>query len=414
LEETAMNGPERDSRGEIGGLLFVDMRLIDGTDLRTMLKRFGPLTPVRAVAIIRQVASALDAAHESGVMHRDVKPENILITRDEFAYLADLGIANAATDDKLTEPGTAVGTYAYLAPERFTDDEVTYRADIYALACVLHECLTGSQIARGMAKRPGDRFASAGDLALAAHDALTVPDQDKSDTRLERSQLATVPGTAVPNAAFHPPYQPAWTPPQQPPNKSKVWIPIAAVGGLLFLILGALGIWLIVKPGSSSTPAAPTTSETTTTQRTTTSALANTYTRRLLNMLPPGYSGSACEPVDPPVTDALATADCSKSSLPGGPASSRYSLFADIDTLNAHFEAGIKEDSELLQCPGSGIASPTTWHYDATPNLSAGKVACGTYKGNGDIVWTKESDLLLGDAEAAKLDDVHDWWLKNG
>ena len=191
--------------GEVDGLLYVDMRMIDGTDLRKMLKRFGPMTSARAVAIVRQIASALDAAHESGIMHRDVKPENIILTRDDFAYLVDFGIANAATDEKLTELGTAVGTYAYMAPERFTNDEVTYRADVYALACVLHECLTGSQpypgdsvsvvitahlmqpipkpseerpgipttfdqvIARGMAKKPEERFASAGDLAMAAN-----------------------------------------------------------------------------------------------------------------------------------------------------------------------------------------------------------------------------------------------------
>jgi len=94
--------------GEIDGLLYVDMRMIDGTDLRKMLSRFGPLTPARAVAIIRQVASALDAAHESGITHRDVKPENILITGDDFAYLVDFGIANAATDEKLTAIGTVV------------------------------------------------------------------------------------------------------------------------------------------------------------------------------------------------------------------------------------------------------------------------------------------------------------------
>ena len=131
--------------GEIDGQLYVDMRYIDGTDLRKMLTRYGPLTPARAVAIVRQIASALDAAHESGLVHRDVKPENILITRDDFAYLVDFGIANASTDEKLTELGTAVGTYAYMAPERFTNGEVTYRADIYALACVLYECLTGGQ-----------------------------------------------------------------------------------------------------------------------------------------------------------------------------------------------------------------------------------------------------------------------------
>ncbi|MBC9050309.1 serine/threonine protein kinase PknH, partial [Mycobacterium tuberculosis variant africanum] len=130
--------------GEVDGQMFLEMRLVEGTDLDSVLKRFGPLTPPRAVAIITQIASALDAAHADGVMHRDVKPQNILITRDDFAYLVDFGIASATTDEKLTQLGTAVGTWKYMAPERFSNDEVTYRADIYALACVLHECLTGA------------------------------------------------------------------------------------------------------------------------------------------------------------------------------------------------------------------------------------------------------------------------------
>jgi serine/threonine kinase PknH len=245
--------------GEIDGVLYVDMRFIDGTDLRKMLSRYGPLTPARAVAIVRQIASALDAAHESGIMHRDVKPENILITRDDFAYLVDFGIANAATDEKLTELGTAVGTYAYMAPERFTNAEVTYRADIYALACVLHECLTGGQpypadsvsvvitahltqpipqpsevrpgiprafdevISRGMAKDPKDRYATAGDLATAAHEALATRDQDQADTILTRSAAATIPGVITPPPTERTPTTPAsflTPPPSIPPGSS--------------------------------------------------------------------------------------------------------------------------------------------------------------------------------------------------
>src|SRR5689334_466328 len=118
--------------GEIDGKMFLEMRLIEGTDLDTMLKRFGPLAPPRAVAIITQIASALDAAHAAGVMHRDVKPPNILVTRDDFAYLVDFGIAAATTDEKLTQMGYAVGTWKYMAPERFTKAEVTFRADVYA------------------------------------------------------------------------------------------------------------------------------------------------------------------------------------------------------------------------------------------------------------------------------------------
>ncbi len=108
--------------GEINGQLYLDMRLIDGANLATVLKRTGPMSPPRAVAIVRQVAAALDAAHAGGVTHRDVKPENILITGDDFAYLVDFGIARAGTDPGLTQAGMAMGTYKYMAPERFSDN----------------------------------------------------------------------------------------------------------------------------------------------------------------------------------------------------------------------------------------------------------------------------------------------------
>ncbi|WAC89215.1 serine/threonine protein kinase PknE [Mycobacterium sp. Aquia_213] len=209
--------------GEIDGQLYVDMRLIDGLDAATILSRYGPLKPPRAVAIVRQIGSALDAAHAAGITHRDVKPENILISGDDFAYLVDFGIASATSDEKLTQFGTTVGTFKYMAPERFSDTEVTYRADIYALACVLYECLTGSPpfqgdqvsvmsahlhqsiprpsatrpgipaafdqvIARGMAKDPLDRYPTCGDLSAAAYAALATPDQDRATDILQRSQ----------------------------------------------------------------------------------------------------------------------------------------------------------------------------------------------------------------------------------
>ncbi|WP_374024978.1 serine/threonine-protein kinase PknH/PknJ [Mycobacterium sp. HNNTM2301] len=258
--------------GEIDGQMFLEMRLVEGTDLDSVLKRFGPLAPPRAVAIITQIASALDAAHAAGVMHRDVKPQNILVTRDDFAYLVDFGIASATTDEKLTQLGTAVGTWKYMAPERFSNAEVTYRADIYALACVLYECLTGSPpyradsvsvlvtahmmdpipqptvlrpgipkafdavIARGMAKKPADRYASAGDLALAAHEALSDPDQDHAATILRRSQEATLPGTVtlgpqrtLADTAMAPPPTPAAnTPPPSSPNPPPGSTPVPA------------------------------------------------------------------------------------------------------------------------------------------------------------------------------------------
>ncbi|APD84335.1 serine/threonine-protein kinase PknD [Mycobacterium intracellulare] len=213
--------------GEIDGRFYVDMRLVDGVDLGTLLRRDGPLAAPRAIAIISQVAAALDAAHAVGVTHRDVTPGNILITGSDFAYLADFGIARAATDPGLTQFGTAIGTYYYMAPERFTDDTVTHSADIYSLACVLSECLTGSPpyradtierlvaahltkappspsqlrpgafppaldqvIAKGMAKRPEERYRTAGEFAAAAHDALTTSEQRKATTILREGEDA--------------------------------------------------------------------------------------------------------------------------------------------------------------------------------------------------------------------------------
>ena len=196
--------------GEIDGRLYVTMRLIDGKTITELLVD-GPLAPQRAVSIVEQIAAALGAAHRIGLVHRDVKPSNILVTEDDFAYLIDFGIARAADATKLTSTGSTVGTLAYMAPERFTSDREDARADIYALTCVLYECLTGSQpfpgdsverqitshltlppprpstmqpgispqmdqvIATGMAKNPDQRYATTRDLAAAARAALTAP-----------------------------------------------------------------------------------------------------------------------------------------------------------------------------------------------------------------------------------------------
>ncbi len=461
--------------GEIDGVMFVDMRMIDGTDLRKILKSYGPMTPARAVAVVRQIASALDAAHEAGIMHRDVKPENILITRDDFAYLVDFGIANAATDEKLTELGSAVGTYAYMAPERFSNDEVTYRADIYALACVLHECLTGSQpfpadsvsvvitshlmqpiprpsvmrpgipaafdqvIARGMAKKPADRFATAGDLAAAANNALTQRDQDQAADIVQRSQAATMPGIggaigAAPTpppqsltpspfpAAAHVPFQGQWnTPPPAAKPTSATWIPLVAAAAVFVVVIGALGLWWVLKkdePTSRGIAASTSTGGDTTKSRAprTTSPSANPepFENKLFSALPASYDDGACQPARPPATGALATVDCGETNVPTGPKVARYSIFANQETLDQHFKDAIAQNSELVKCPGSDLDSPTAWNYDANPEEIAGQVACGTYDGGPDITWTNDADLLLADVQGPNLDDLHKWWNEFG
>lgn len=480
--------------GEVDGLLFVDMRMIDGTDLRKVLKEQGAMSPARATAIVAQIASALDAAHRAGITHRDVKPENILLTRDDFAYLVDFGIANAVTDEALTELGTAVGTYSYMAPERFTNGEVTHRADVYALTCVLHECLTGSQpfqgdsvsvvitahlnqpaptpsrmrpgipaglddvVARGMAKRPEDRFDSAGEMARAATAALTSTDQDQAASILQRGQDATMmaplpPPPPPPGYGATPPppppayggtpaYAGSYPPPPPPGAPPPGWAatpppPSGGSKGPMILILGAaavivlalvaVGIWLVVKPGdSTSGPVAssPTSSagETTPsrepTRRTRTSTAppppTESYDQQLMALLSAGHDSSNCQPVSPPAASALATVDCSQTTMPNGPAFTRYSLFGDQAALDAAFQEAIGVNSELLQCPASGIDSPTTWHYTETPDEVAGQIACGTYNDNPDVVWTNDGSLLLADAQGPNLDDLHNWWLEFG
>jgi serine/threonine protein kinase len=197
--------------GEIDGRLYLDMRLIEGQNLGTMLEDAEkPLGTQFAVKVVEQVATALDAAHEAGLIHRDVKPSNILITNRDFVYLIDFGLARTAGEKGLTTAGNTLGTLAYMAPERFEGAQIDPRADIYALTCVLYECITGSRpypaesyeqqikghmvsppprpsaldpklsafddvIAKGMAKKPDKRYQTAGDLAAAARRALETP-----------------------------------------------------------------------------------------------------------------------------------------------------------------------------------------------------------------------------------------------
>ena len=204
------------THGEVNGRLFVDMRLVEGTNLQTMLD-YGPLAPARAVRIIEQIAKALHAAHKIRLLHRDVKPSNILIDEDDdYAYLIDFGIALTIGERGLTSVGDVIGTFHYMAPERFKPDEpgvppIDARSDIYSLACVLYECLTGRHpfpgdelekqvanhlfttpprpsttnpalgrgfdpiIAKGMAKDPGDRYQTVVEFARAARGVVTMP-----------------------------------------------------------------------------------------------------------------------------------------------------------------------------------------------------------------------------------------------
>ena len=129
--------------GERDGHLYLAMRYVEGEDLRTILAREGKLEPERALRVLGQIAGALDAAHAAGLVHRDVKPANVLLDENEHAYLTDFGITKQVGGAS-TETGQMVGTLDYLAPEQIRGEPVDGRTDCYALACVLYECLAGA------------------------------------------------------------------------------------------------------------------------------------------------------------------------------------------------------------------------------------------------------------------------------
>ena len=194
--------------GEENGVSYVTMRYIDGTDLRALLRSGGRLETGRALRLVDHVAGALDDAHRRGLVHRDVKPGNVLVARrddEEHAYLTDFGLTKeSAAPSDLTGTGLAIGTADYIAPEQAQGRELDGRADTYALACVLYQCLSGAVpydhdseldkvwahvhqpppsladvrpdlppelgrvLARAMAKDPGERPPTTGRFARAA------------------------------------------------------------------------------------------------------------------------------------------------------------------------------------------------------------------------------------------------------
>lgn len=288
--------------GEEDGLLFVTMDLIDGPDLRRLLIKGGVLEPDRATRLIGQVASALDVAHSRGLVHRDIKPGNVLIEQreeGEHAYLTDFGLAKrfdqASQASGLTGTGAFVGTLDYVAPEQIRGEHVDARTDVYALGCVLYEVLAGRPpfaareenvakiyahlqdeppwlpgeeagdldevIGRALAKTPGDRFPSAGDLARAATAAASgiqpslgersvatgtaaprtpVEVQPLPDT----VETAGPPPTGPPTEALSEPEVPGPSTGTQPiptePVVRRPWLLFFGVGGVFAIVIAAV------------------------------------------------------------------------------------------------------------------------------------------------------------------------------
>jgi streptogramin lyase len=203
--------PTYDSR-EVDGELLVIMRLIEGGDLRGLIDREGSLPPRRAINLLAQVADALDAAHAAGIVHRDVKPHNILVEGDR-AYLSDFGLAKAVDESGAAGSASVVGTAQYMSPEQWRGDSIGPAADVYSLGCVLYEAITGiapfqreeaetppempqgveESIRRAVAKDPGARYRTAGALIAAARAAEGSEVRPTAVLSHDASERTTVP-----------------------------------------------------------------------------------------------------------------------------------------------------------------------------------------------------------------------------
>jgi YVTN family beta-propeller protein len=294
--------------GEEDGLLFVTMDLIDGTDLRGMLNREGKLDPRRAAQIIDEVASALDAAHARGLVHRDIKPGNILIEAETgHVYLTDFGLARQIdATSGVTATGAFVGTLDYVAPEQIRGERVDARADVYALGCVLFELLTGNTpfaarddkvakmyahleeeppslrvlhpelpagldavLKRALAKDPADRFPSAGDLARAVDAAVEGGETAVAERSVGVGPAAPGPPEATTTAERRRDESTAPAPPAAPRRRSRTGpLVLAAVA------IAAVVVVIVVATGGgdagsgSTTPDAKTTTTSTTPEAT--------------------------------------------------------------------------------------------------------------------------------------------------
>ncbi len=257
--------------GEAEGLLYISMRYVEGEDLRTLINREAPLDPGRAVGILERIAAALDAAHASGLVHRDVKPGNVLLGKSGEVFLTDFGLTRR-TDSQtaLTGTGLVVGTVAYMAPEQFRGGDLDGRTDIYALGCLLYACLTGNPpfdrdteaatmfahlndppprpseesdrvpseldavVARAMAKRKEDRYETCGEFARKARLAL-VPSTDLDDTKPE-------------------PPTPSLGTKKAPRPRRRLKIALISLGGLLVVLVGLSVLFADGDPGGDVAP----------------------------------------------------------------------------------------------------------------------------------------------------------------
>ena len=280
--------------GESDGTLYIAMRFVEGEDLRHLIRAAGSVEPARAAQIVDQVGSALDAAHARGLIHRDVKPANVLLGTGDHAYLTDFGLTKRlGSSTGLSRSGQWVGTLGYVAPEQIRGERIDARADVYALGCVLFHALTGQApyvreteeatlwshlhdppppasmlaegvpeafdavIERALAKDPDERFPSAGDVGRAALAAAAGAPVAASDERMVAR------GRAAPDADDETRISPERDRTRVAPVPTQSRLPL--LGALAVLVAAAVAAIVVLSGGGNGSPSAATTAPPTTT-----------------------------------------------------------------------------------------------------------------------------------------------------
>lgn len=457
--------------GEADGVLYIAMRLVRGDDLGTLIKRNGPLSLGQTLFTIEQAGSALDEAHERGLIHRDVKPANLLVeSPSDRVYLTDFGVVKQTSSAGMTKTGYFLGTFEYAAPEQIEGRDVDGRTDLYALGCVLYECLTGEApfaaetegsvihahlvepapkltakrpdlpsainnvIATAMAKAKEDRYATCGDLVRAVRGAAlggtTASDRGSLAPPQPAVEPAPTPQPPTVAAAEPPPPAPPTTPaaepvaaappPPPPPPREKRTVELTgrrlftAIAGVVVLVAAAVIAAVLITNGNGNKSAATTS----TTQPVTTTSGAPVAVG--LRGVVPSTLMRYCKIVRP-INSAAETASCAapKTTTAFWPNTWSFSLYpstnAAIKAYNAlRTQNGIA--SNFGRCDRTTWAGEGQWLHNPEPGAQpkvGGRRFC-YFQGNvAVIVWLHEKNAqpthidMIGIANAGGNDHFH-------
>ena len=449
--------------GEEDGQLFLTMKYVQGCDLKTMIARDGALGPGRALYLLEQVAGGLDAAHARDLVHRDVKPANVLVEEpSERVFVTDFGVVKHTQSTGVTQAGWFIGTADYAAPEQIEGGDVDRRADVYSLGCLLYECLTGQppyarqgemavmhahltepppllssarpDLPRGLdrivqtalAKQRDDRYATCGDLILAARSTLLQQHSSASPAAsvAEAPTAATVVPDVDPQPVTHVPVAPAASepppapPPDRPRRPRRGRGPIVAIAGLLLAAVLGGGVVFELAGGSDGKAKAQSTTDSTGTTESTGGAAASSS----LSALMPALLWRGCVP-EPGARDGIvASATCGRPDGQTGPWPDRWKAteYADARSLSGAFEKirrkhGVRIDRG--RCDRTLWSGDRPWiHADGKPG---GRAMCFFENGDTVIVWTHEKlgqpthRDFLGVARLTASDDhptLYSWW----